>query len=322
VEHAQARDWMLAYAAAHHGICCGRAASEAGVSRHAVAHLVARGDLVRLAPGVFRVAGHPPTWESQLWAALIEAGPGAAAAGRSAARLHKLWRYRQAEVVEVTVKRGGNHRGRLGRRIETSLLDPDHVVDVEQFPATSLARTIFDLLGDPDHRPLRSDAAREWHEDRMMEVVNDAMRYHGLSVLVELAVLATIGRRGRSGTALVRKIFGAMSTGYVPEASQVESVFSALLRRCDLPPPVKQFEVVDGAGLVGFVDFAWPELRILVEIDSRLHDGPLDRRSDAERDRRLKALGYEVLRFRWDDLVVEPDRVLRRLRAAADRNRR
>jgi very-short-patch-repair endonuclease len=272
--------------------------------------------MIRLAPGVFRMRDHPANWESRLWAALIEAGEGAVVGIRSAARLHGLWRYRDTDVDEIVKKRGSNHKASLGRLCETSLLDPDHVVTVDGFPATSLARTIFDLLGDPDHRPLRSEAARRWHEDRMMAVVNDAMRYHGLTVLVELFVLASIGRRGRSGTALVRTMFSALASDYVSDESNVESAFSALLARSDLPSPEKQVPMHDGEGFVGRVDFLWPDERVIVEIDSRLHDGPVDRRSDERRDDRLRALGYEVLRFRWTDLVTTSTKVLRCVRRA------
>jgi very-short-patch-repair endonuclease len=262
---------------------------------------------------------HPPTWLGLLWTALFEAGEGAVAGIRSAGRLQGLWRYRNDDSIEVLVKRGGNHRCRTGRLVETSLLDPADVTVVDGVPCTTVARTIFDLLGDPDHRPLRSPAAKEWHEDRMMAVVNDAMRHHGLTVLVELAVLASIGRRGRSGTALTRKIFSSLAADYVPDESHVESVFSALLSRSDLPPPVKQLELHDADGFVGRVDFAWPDYLVVAEIDSSFHDGPLDRRADARRDARLRALGYHVLRLRWTDLVQSPDAVLRRLRRAARR---
>jgi very-short-patch-repair endonuclease len=311
--------WLDQFAAAHAGIVSVRAADAAGIGEKALRHREATGRLQRVASGALAMRSHPPSWHGRLWTAIFEAGPGAVAGVRSAARLHGLWRYRTSESVEVVVKRGGSHRCATGRLVETSLLDPEHVVTTSGFPCTSLPRTIFDLLGDPDQRPLRSEAARRWHEDRMMAVVNDAMRYHGLTVLVELVVLASIGRRGRPGTALTRKIFTALGTGYVPDESQVESVFSSLLTRTDLPPPVKQLEIKDAQGFVGRVDFAWPELRLIVEIDSAFHDGPLDRQADERRDRRLGALGYTVIRLRWTDLVSSPDVVLRRLRRAARR---
>ena len=310
-------EWLDRFGAAHAGMVSVAAARAAGLTEKALRHRVQHGHLYVVGKNVLAFRSHGVDWHSRLWAALLEAGPDAVAGLRSAARLNGLWRYRHSDAVEVVVKRGGNHLARLGRLVETSLLDPDHVTNIDGIPCTTLARTIFDLLGDPDHRPLRSDAAREWHEDRMMAVVNDAMRYRGLTVLVELAVLGSIGRRGRSGTALVRKIFGSLGADYVPDESQVETVFSALLRRTDLPPPVKQWKVVDDEGLVGFVDFAWPQLKVVVEIDSSFHDGPLDQQADARRDRRLRALGYVVLRFRWDELVTRPDAVLRRLRRAA-----
>jgi very-short-patch-repair endonuclease len=311
--------WLDSYAAAHAGIISVDSAHQAGVTEKALRHRIGNGRLRPVAKGVLAMRCHAPSWQGQLWTALLEAGDGAVAGLRSAGRLHSLWRYRTNESVEIVVRRGGNHRCATGRLVETSLLDPGDVVVVDGLPCTSLARTIFDLLGDPDHRPLRSDAAMQWHEDRMMAVVNDAMRHHGLTVLVELVVLASIGRRGRSGTALTRKIFTNLGADYVPDESQVESVFSALLTRSSLPAPVRQLEISDAVGFIGRVDFAWPELMLIVEIDSSFHDGPLDRRADAVRDARLRALGYDVIRLRWTDLVTSPDAVLRRLRRAARR---
>jgi very-short-patch-repair endonuclease len=311
--------WLDEFGAAHHGIISGRAAAAAGISAKALRHRTEIGQLRVLGMHVLQLRSHPETWHSRLWAAVFEAGPGAVVGLRSAGRLHGLWRYRDSAAIEVVIRRGGNHRSRLGRLVETSLLDADHVCELEGFPVTTLARTVFDLLGDPEHRPLRSPTARQWHKERMLAVVNDAMRHHGLTVLVELAVLGSIGRRGRPGTALVREIFEQLGNDYVPDESQVESVFSALLLRSALPQPVKQLEITDHDGFIGRVDFAWPDLRLVVEIDSTFHDGPLDRRRDSTRDARLAALGYLVLRFRWPELVTNPDGVLRKLRRAARR---
>jgi very-short-patch-repair endonuclease len=42
--------------------------------------------------------------------------------------------------------------------------------------------------------------------------------------------------------------------------------------------------------------------------------GPLDQAHDEERDERLRAQGFEVVRIRYGDLVLRPEAELTRLR--------
>jgi very-short-patch-repair endonuclease len=55
---------------------------------------------------------------------------------------------------------------------------------------------------------------------------------------------------------------------------------------------------------------------LVVEVDgAAFHDGLLDRRRDEERSNRLEGLGWTVLRFRWNDIVLNPGSVVTRVRA-------
>ncbi|MGB3387418.1 MAG: endonuclease domain-containing protein [Pseudaminobacter sp.] len=54
------------------------------------------------------------------------------------------------------------------------------------------------------------------------------------------------------------------------------------------------------------VDFACPERRIVVEVDGSQH---ADAAYDCERDARLQALGWTVLRFWNDDVVSHIDAI-------------
>ena len=55
------------------------------------------------------------------------------------------------------------------------------------------------------------------------------------------------------------------------------------------------------------VDFACHERRLIIEVDGGQH---ADNAMDAERDRRLVAAGYRVLRFWNNDVLRNPDGVL------------
>src|SRR5690606_36738782 len=107
-----------------------------------------------------------------------------------------------------------------------------------------------------------------------------------------------------------------------PDESDLETIFSELCKAAALPEPEKQAVMTDEQGFVGRVDFLFHAGRVVVEIDSTWHDGPLDRRSDAERDERLKRRGWVVIRLRWRDLGLTPEKVVRRLRNALARQNR
>jgi Protein of unknown function (DUF559) len=306
---------LSAIAAAHHGVLTSGLALGEGVTVKALRHQEAMGRLLRLKRGIYRVRGHPITWESRLQAALFDAGTDAVVALRSAARLHDVWQYQRADAVEVMRLRGGDHRVTLGRLRETTLLPAAHVTYVAGFPTTTLARTCFDLAGDPDP-DLRSKLWRdEAHERQISRVLNDALGRRGLTMIHEVAVLAAIGGRGRPGTALVRELLKRFGPRYTPTKSDGESLFAELLDVFDMPVPERQVRTGDTT-FIGTVDFLYRTQRVIVEIDGTWHDGPLDQAYDEERDDRLVAQGFEVVRIRYGDLVLRPEREMARLNRA------
>jgi very-short-patch-repair endonuclease len=65
-----------------------------------------------------------------------------------------------------------------------------------------------------------------------------------------------------------------------------------------------------------YPDFFWPQLRLLVEVDSReWHDDPLGQLDDAQRQAELEAQGERVLRV-TSAQMKRPLEVIARLRAA------
>jgi very-short-patch-repair endonuclease len=306
---------LSAIAAAHHGVVTSALALGEGVTIKSLRHQAAMGRLLQLKRGIYRVRGHPVTWESRLQAALFDAGSNAVVARRSAARLQEVWHYQSADAIEVMRLRGGDHRVTLGRLRETTLLPAAHVTYVAGFPTTTLARTCFDLAGDPDpdlrHKPWGEEA----HERHISRVFNDALGRRGLTMIHEVAVLAALGGRGRPGTALVRDLLKRFGPPYRPTKSDGESLFVELLDVFDLPVPERQVPI-GGTTFIGTVDFLYRPQRVVVEIDGTWHDGPLDQEYDEERDDRLTAEGFEVVRIRYGDLVLRPEREMARLNHA------
>ena len=55
------------------------------------------------------------------------------------------------------------------------------------------------------------------------------------------------------------------------------------------------------------VDFLWPRQRVIVETDSHRHHGTRAAfERDRERDARLTAAGYRVVRFTWRQVIEQP----------------
>jgi very-short-patch-repair endonuclease len=185
------------------------------------------------------------------------------------------------------VRRGRDARINIGRIVQTRSLPPQHLTAIQGFPVTTVARTFFDLCGDPDPG-LRRRGGHPVHDRKMARVYNDAAGRRGLTFVQELAVLAAMAKRGRRGTRLVRRLLLRFGPRYVPTRSDAET-------------------------------FLWRAERVIAEVDSRWHDGPLDQERDEARDRRAEAAGYVVRRYRYRDLIGQPTQVHRELVVAMRR---
>ena len=297
-----------------HGLFLLAQAKDLGATVHEVRGWTRDGWIVRIGRGLFRLRDHPWTWESQLQAALFAAGPGAVVSRRSAGRLHGLWAYRNTDAVEVTRREPGDHEICVGTLHRSSWLPPTHVMTLGGFPVTTLARTIFDLAGDPDPSLRRSIVGKQLHAKAIARVFNDALRRHGLQLLQETAVLAALAKRGRAGTVLIRELVKQFAHEYTPTESDGESLFVELLAGFTIDDvPRRQVIVNDAQGFVATLDFLFDRAVLNVEIDGLTHKGPLDTKRDRERDATLRALGVEVVRIDYWNLLTEPTREMRRL---------
>ncbi len=208
---------------------------------------------------------------------------------------------------------GRDHRLEFATVVESRWLPPAHITEVAGFPVTTLARTFFDLCANPDPGFRYRHPA---HERKMVRVYNDALARHGLTFAAQSACLVVLAKRGRRGTAVVRNILLRHPPETVPTQSEDESLFMELVRAYGLPEPEKQQALSDERGFIGVVDFLWRRARLVVEIDSVWHDGPLDRAADRDRDDRLIDAGYTVKRWRHRDLIATPGAIALALAAA------
>lgn len=255
---------------------------------------------MRALPGIFRIAGSPPTWEQQVKAALLWAGPDSYLSHRSAAA---LWGFKgfNRGVVEISVGgKGSKASGVVVHRVEGP---QPGIVFHRGFRVSNPARTIMDLCGVAE-RPVVEDALDDCLRRRMLDLGR-------LGWLLDLR-----GSKGRSGIGLFRELVQERKKGITH--SELERWMCRLLRRARMRLPDRQLKIFDDNGdFVAQVDLAYRDARLIIELDGY---GPHSQKPVFEKDRRrrntLTNLGWRILHFTWERLRDDPDGVIAEIRRA------
>lgn len=303
-------------ASAQAGALAARQAFERGWTRSQLFRRERSGLLRRVRQGLYVHSAFGDSWHQRLWLEVLGAGGRAAVSTRAAAALHGF-RRSTAGAIEVQTSENGSHRPVFGTVHETFWMPASHITDVGGLPVTSVARTVFDLAGQPAH-PLtfRNEVLRANHLTQMTWLVNHAIRDHGMRMLDLDRVLASTGRRGKPGTAIIREVVDDLGVDYAPSASELQDLFIEVLDAHGVARPDDEVDLGTSERWVGRVDFVWRRQRLIVEVDGRQHAAPLDRRADRARDAAFEAEGWTVVRVtRWQ-LVNEPEKVIARIRTA------
>lgn len=282
---------LLELAERQYGVITFHQALACGLTPKQVHGLVVGGRWMTMAKGVYRVAGAPCSWEQRLMALTLAAGPDAAASHRSAAALLQIWGFRR-DLVEVTTPRHQRRRGphELGVIHRWRPFPAHHLTVIEGITTTRVARTLVDLAG-------------VIHPKRAERAVDNCLAADIVSFHTIRGTFYELASRGRAGTACMRKILEDRGPQYIAPASEFEREFFAILDAAGLPRPVRQLDVGDDVDWIGRVDLAYPQFKVIVEVDSdRHHTSKLDREADAHRDQRLCAAGWRVVRVTEDDL--------------------
>ncbi len=285
----------------------GQVLAAGGSDRVIAAHLAA-GRWTTLHPGTYGLAGSPDSWLRRLSAACLWAGPGAAVSHNSAAALWELPGFEPGPVEVSTARRP--RPGGLVKTHRTTELSGLQVTYRHGLPVTAPHRTIIDL-GRVATPPV-------------VEAALDAGLCRGLTSVPFLwRQLNQLGGRGRPGAAALRlMLVDRMGLSHHAE-SVSETRLARVLTQAGLSGGHKQFELSDQGEFVARVDYAWPDLKLAIEVDSwRFHTSKAARRRDATRQNRMELLGWTVLRFFWEDIFYDPRLVVGQVRATLHALRR
>lgn len=278
-----------------HGVVARRQLAELGIGRGAIHARLRRGSLHLIHRGVYAV-GHRRINTSGRWmAATLACGADAVLSHRSAALCWGVLRGPDRAVIEVS--RPGGHGTRAGIAMHRVHLPADERTVVDGVPTTTVPRTIFDIAARGDRR----DAERAFHEAEVQGLMD------------RLSLPDLLDRYpGHVGAPLLRELLGTGLDGGAT-ANDFEAIFADLIERHRLPRPRFNPDLVV-SGRHFRPDCAWPEQKVVVELDGRVvHATRRAFESDRERDRIFAAHGWRVIRVTWRQLASTPDAVARDL---------
>jgi very-short-patch-repair endonuclease len=274
-----------------------------GESTYTIRQLVAGGILVRVSRGVYFMAGSVQSddgfeWRQSLWIALLRGGSESFAYRRSAAALWGLDGIGPG-AVDVAVSRG-HPRWRGSTRL-SGIVEQD-IVRLDNIRLTTVERTLMDL----------GAAVSPAMVERSLE---SALRR---KLVTPRGLLRAADRSKSRGSGTLRRVIVHRGLDTPPTESDAETLFVLLVREMGLPDPRRQIVLILG-GLRYRLDFAWPELRLAVEIDGAAVHGPGQLGRDLRRQNQIVLDGWLLIRFTWHMIARDPRLVERDLRAAWSR---
>ncbi len=173
--------------------------------------------------------------------------------------------------IEVTIPWRKSQRP--GLLLHRAVLSPDEINTHEGIPVTTPARTQLDLAG-------------VLQKHQLQQAINEAERQRLEGPNPER-------HPTKRGTKALRALAPPTHT-----RTDLEAAFHTFLNDRRLPTPQTNV-LIEGIE----VDFAWPESKLVIELDSwEYHRTRAAFEGDRRRDRRLVAAGWRVIRVTWEDL--------------------
>lgn len=279
-----------------HGLVTRPQLLAAGLTRHEVDGWLVRNRAVPIHPTVYRLAGVPESWHQRQLAAVL-ATPDGVTSHRAAAYLWGL--LPEVDVVELTTPYARSPELVGVTRHRSLDVHKATVVTRDGIPTTNPLRTMVDL----------GAVLKPW-------LVADCLERGLTEKLFSLKAVDSerirLSRRGRRGAGVIREVMDERALGSTPADGLLEVRMAALMRDFGLPQAEFQYAIGPYR-----VDFAYPPLRIIIEVDGwEAHQTRRALQRDLERQNALIALGWKVLRFTWEDVVRRPSKVAAQIRAA------
>ncbi|HEX6392956.1 MAG TPA: type IV toxin-antitoxin system AbiEi family antitoxin domain-containing protein [Acidimicrobiales bacterium] len=286
---------IIGWLKVHHGVISAREAMLLGLGPGAVKGRVKRGEWERVARGVYRLAGAPLTPAAQLRAVVLAAGEGSAASHWSAAWIHGL-----AELPTTTTVTIPHHRVRTVRNadlVRTRI--PFRVMVQNRIPCTDVLRTILDCAAVAGTKQLD-------------DLLDRAVARRAVRIQDVVGAVAKPEFRGHPGRRQLEERLARRGVTGSPSPSVLESRMARLFVDHGLPVP--RAEVEWGPQRRYRLDFAYPQLRLAIEVNGwTAHFTPEQQRWDRRRSNTMARAGWTVLHYDWWEVTYEAERVAREI---------
>jgi very-short-patch-repair endonuclease len=237
----------------------------------------------RVHRGVYALTQAPLT-RRQLWVAATLTAPGSALSHASAGACHG---FRQFEGSFETITRpgGGGRRRRGGLLVFRSKTLDGEVTRREGIPITTAERTLADLAPHLDPR----ETARTFREALRLKTTTCAR--------IQRCLDRHPHRRGSHLLGELVRRYGALP--YSRTRSNPEALALEVLHDAGVEAPRVNTRIAGGEA-----DLAWPDRRLIIEIDGpQYHQFPDE---DARKERRWRKAGFDVRRIPSDLVYRDP----------------
>ena len=209
----------------------------AGLTGARIRHLLESGRWEVLAPSVYGVPGHRPSWRQRLWTAHLHAGPESVISHESAARLDGFEQVRAGLVVLTVPDRRRHHPdGVTWHRLVD--LDPSDVTDLEGLPVTMAARTVVDV-------------ASRLHVASLRLMVEQGAAERMFTLPQVGTVLGRVRRRGKPGIRRLSQVLDDLGPGDGVPRSELERLLDRVIEIAGLPAPLHEHALPNERGRPG-----------------------------------------------------------------------
>ena len=284
---------LAAELAARNGVTTLARLRRIGISEGSTRTLVARGQLVRVARGVFAASGWPDGLDHRI--ALACAITDGVVCFPTAGEVWDLRKTPRCPEVHICIESHRRIDEPTGVRVHRTshLPERDIVYRRDGSKVTSPPRTAF-------------DAARLLDADCLESLIEQCLerRYFLITTLWGLA--CRMGKRGRAGSGRIATVIGRRPPWRRPVESDYELRLERAMHRRGFPPLSRQCRLTLASGEVIHPDLGIPERGFFVEVDHlSWHGGRQETAYDRDRDLRVRASGYDVERV--TDLALDND---------------
>lgn len=285
----------------------------AGGSSSAVDRRVASGRWEVAERAVYALVGVPWTWRRNLAAVVLSVSRAAASHRAAASLLGAHWDDRASPPIELCVPDRSSPTQSFQRTRDRSPGTP--IIVHENLDLGRVPHRLVD--GIPTTTPLRLavDLGSVVPFEQYRRAIAQLRRDHGIDWPDLDRVYRQHSAQGRNGCGSLRELLDRhFATEGAPD-EVIEGRCADLLVAAGLPEPVHQHEVRRPDGTIARFDLAYPEVRVAIETDGRIHGEEEVRQRDNRRRNDAQLLGWRVFHFTWED-VFHPERVVATVRAA------